>query len=68
LKICYCIAGFQEILKVADAPGSSRSMHIALADLGLEQLWVVYPGDEEYELAECTRHCRCAGSQNWPDR
>jgi hypothetical protein len=27
-------------------------MHIALADLGLEQLWVVYPGDEEYELAE----------------
>jgi predicted AAA+ superfamily ATPase len=42
--------GFE--FKVADAPGSSRSMHIALADLGLEQLWVVYPGDEEYELAE----------------
>jgi len=42
--------GFE--FKVSDAPGSSRSMHIALADLGLDQLWVVYPGDEEYELAE----------------
>lgn len=42
--------GFE--FKVSDAPGSSRSMHIALADLGLEQLWVVYPGDQEYELAE----------------
>jgi len=42
--------GFE--LKYADAPGTSRSMHVALADLGLEHLWVVYPGQQEYRLTE----------------
>ncbi len=36
--------------KYADAPGTSRSMHIALNDLALEHLWVVYPGRQEYAL------------------
>ena len=36
--------------KFADAPGTTRSMRVALEDLGLEHLWVVYPGDEEYAL------------------
>lgn len=36
----------------SDAPGTGRSMHIALEDLGLEHLWVVYPGDREYPLSE----------------
>ena len=27
-------------------------MHIAIEDLGLEHLWVVYPGDREYPLSE----------------
>ena len=36
--------------KLADAPGTTRSMRVALADLGLEHLWVVYPGDEPYRL------------------
>lgn len=40
--------GFE--LKTADAPGPTRSMRIALADLALEHLWVVYPGSEAYEL------------------
>jgi predicted AAA+ superfamily ATPase len=40
--------GFE--FKYADAPGSSRSMHIAIADLGLEHLWVVYPGRKEYAI------------------
>ena len=31
-------------------PRTMRSMHIALRELGLEHLWVVYPGDEEYAL------------------
>ncbi len=35
---------------VADAPGSTRAMRVALADLGLEHLWVVYPGTDAYEL------------------
>ena len=36
--------------KFADAPGTTRSMRVALDDLGLEHLWVVYPGDEGYVL------------------
>ncbi len=40
--------GFE--FKYADAPGSSRSMHIAIQDLALEHLWVVYPGNQEYAL------------------
>jgi uncharacterized protein len=42
--------GFE--FKLADAPGTSRSMRIALNDLGLEHLWVVYPGETAYELDE----------------
>ncbi len=34
--------GFE--FKFADAPGTTRSMHIARADLKLEKLFVVYPG------------------------
>ncbi len=37
-------------LKIADAPGSTRSMRIAIEDLGLEHLWVLYPGTTAYEL------------------
>ncbi len=40
--------GFE--IKYADAPGITRSMRIALSDLGLEHLWVVYPGRQEYAL------------------
>ncbi len=40
--------GFE--FKTADAPGPTRSMRVTLADLGLEHLWVVYPGAEAYEL------------------
>ena len=40
--------GFE--FKYADAPGRSRSMHTAIQDLGLERLWVIYPGHQEYPL------------------
>jgi predicted AAA+ superfamily ATPase len=40
--------GFE--FKYADAPGKKRSMHIAIEDLGLEHLWVIYPGDQKYSL------------------
>lgn len=36
--------------KFADAPGTTRSMRVALEDLGLTHLWVVYPGEEAYPL------------------
>lgn len=38
--------------KRADAPAPTRSMHIALADLALDALYVVYPGPRRYRLAE----------------
>jgi predicted AAA+ superfamily ATPase len=40
--------GFE--FKYTDAPGRKRSMHIAIEDLGLEHMWIVYPGDQKYTL------------------
>jgi hypothetical protein len=40
--------GFE--FKYTDAPGRKRSMHIAIEDLRLEHLWVIYPGDQKYTL------------------
>ena len=40
--------GFE--FKYTDAPGRNRSMHIAIEDLGLEHLWVIYPGGQKYAL------------------
>jgi len=42
--------GFE--FKYSDAPGRTRSMLMAIQDLKLEHLWVVYPGDQEYPLDE----------------
>ena len=42
--------GFE--FKCTDAPRTTRSMHIVMDDLKLEHLWVVYPGDREYPLAD----------------
>ena len=38
--------------KRADAPRLTRSMHIAMRDLELDELWVIYPGTRSYELAD----------------
>ncbi|MBI1783781.1 ATP-binding protein [Candidatus Sumerlaeota bacterium] len=38
--------------KYADAPGSTRSMQMAIQDLSLAHLWIVYPGKERYNLGE----------------
>ena len=40
--------GFE--FKFADAPRRGRSMLVALEDLGLDRMWVVYPGDRAYGL------------------
>lgn len=42
--------GFE--FKYADAPGSNRSMRIAIETIGLEHLWVIYPGRHEYDVDE----------------
>ncbi|RVT51555.1 ATP-binding protein [Rubrivivax albus] len=38
--------------KLSDAPALTPSMRIALGDLGLERLYVVYPGSRRYALAD----------------
>lgn len=38
--------------KRADAPVATRSMHVAKADAGLDEVWVVYPGTRSYILAD----------------
>lgn len=40
--------GFE--IKFADAPSVTRSMRIALNDLALDHLWVIYPGHQVYPL------------------
>jgi hypothetical protein len=42
--------GFE--FKYGDAPARTRSMLAALQDLYLDRLFVVYPGDQEYEIDE----------------
>ncbi len=42
--------GFE--IKVADAPRTTKSMHIAMHDLDLHHLYVVYPGDKTYPLTD----------------
>jgi predicted AAA+ superfamily ATPase len=42
--------GFE--MKLSDAPTVSKSMRIALEDLGLERLFVVHPGRESYPLGD----------------
>jgi predicted AAA+ superfamily ATPase len=39
-------------IKFSEAPTMTRSMHIALADLRLEHLWVVHPGQHRYPMTE----------------
>jgi hypothetical protein len=40
--------GFE--FKYADAPGTTKSMRVALADLALERLFVVYPGGRRFDF------------------
>lgn len=40
--------GFE--FKYADAPGATRSMRIAIEDLGLDRLWIIYPGQKPYDI------------------
>lgn len=42
--------GFE--FKCSDAPRTAKSMHVALQDLQLEHLWVVYPGHLRYPMGE----------------
>lgn len=55
--------GFE--FKYSDAPGTTRSMRVALGDLALEHLWVVYPGDEQYALDKRVTALPVGAVQAW---
>jgi hypothetical protein len=38
--------------KCTDAPKTTKSMHIAIKDLSLEHLWILYPGTLTYSLTD----------------
>ena len=42
--------GFE--VKYTDAPRTTKSMHVALHDLNLERLYLVYPGPQRFALSE----------------
>ena len=42
--------GFE--FKCTDAPRTTKSMHVALEDLKMERIWVIYPGTRRYEMDE----------------
>lgn len=42
--------GFE--FKCGDAPAHTKSMRVAMRDLGLAHLWVVYPGERSYPIGE----------------
>jgi uncharacterized protein len=42
--------GFE--FKFGDAPRATKSMHMALDDLSLQRLFVLYPGEKDYSLDE----------------
>ena len=42
--------GFE--FKCTDAPRTKKSMHVAMDDLKLEQLWVLYPGTQRYPMTD----------------
>lgn len=42
--------GFE--IKFSDAPSMTKSMHIAIKDLHLDQLYIIYPGEKKYLLSE----------------
>lgn len=37
-------------MKYKDAPSITKSMRVAMQDLGLDRLFVLYPGDKTYDL------------------
>lgn len=44
------LTGFE--FKYVDAPKMTKSMQIALKDLELEHIYVIYPGNKDYKLSE----------------
>jgi len=53
-------------VKLADGPGVTKSMQIALKDLGLKHIWVLYPGKQKYSLGSSITAWPVDETQNRP--
>ena len=53
--------------KFNEAPKISKSMHIALNDLGLSHLYVLYPGKDSYPVAENISVVSLVDAGRWND-
>ncbi len=51
--------------KYGDAPGMTKSLHVALADLSLERACIVYPGTRKYAVHEKIDCVPLAGFREW---
>ena len=38
--------------KHQDVPNLTKSMHVAMEDLALHRLWVIYPGEHRYRMSD----------------
>jgi len=38
--------------KFNEAPRVTKSMHVAINDLSLDHLWIIYPGNDEYPVSD----------------
>lgn len=55
-------------IKYGDAPGLTRSMTVAMEDLRLEQLMVVYPGKHSYRLGKRVEAVPLTAARVWLER
>ena len=58
--------GFE--FKYADAPRTTKSMRAALADLKLERLFVIYPGEKDYVLDDRIHVLALRNVEDLPER
>jgi predicted AAA+ superfamily ATPase len=55
-------------VKFSEAPQVTRSMHIALADLALDHLWIIHPGPYTYPVQEKITVWAISDLPDLPDR
>ena len=53
-------------IKLSEAPKVTRSMRIALKELSLNHIWVIYPGDERYPLERNITACPLSAIDSLP--
>lgn len=53
-------------VKLSETPKVTRSMRIALKELSLKHIWIIYPGDEKYPLDRNITACSLSNIDSLP--